>query len=70
VVRAAGFLNQSELDSMTGTQRKPPSRFYILAAILISIVVWATLGPPAPDARPGSKFHKDIFQARHATSYR
>jgi hypothetical protein len=55
---------------MTETQRKPPSKFYILAAILISILVWAIMGPPTPETRSGSKSQKDIFLAPHATGYR
>jgi hypothetical protein len=55
---------------MTGPQRKPPSKFYVLAAILISVVVWATLGPPTRERSPGSTSHKDILVVRQATGYR
>ena len=31
----------------------PPSRFYILAALVIAIVIWMVMG--APDSDPASK---------------
>ena len=43
---------------MRDTQQKQPSNFYILVAMLIAVVVWAIMGPPAISRNAGPNAEK------------
>jgi hypothetical protein len=59
-----------------GDQRRPISKPYILASLLIAIVIWATMGSPTVGARSGSNIRKSMLTpstfpvARNNTDWR
>jgi hypothetical protein len=49
------------------TQKKRPSNFYILVAMLIAIAIWGTMGPPAMSRNVGSNAEKRTSALEHTT---